>query len=206
MAFPQGDLASNRPGDAIRRKLAELEPNRLKRQFVRWSPDPDRRSWALGLIGERTTGRRLNSLRRHGWRILHAIQWPSKSDIDHLAIGPSGVFTINSKRHKGKTVWYGDRAITVNRSPTRHVATSEGEARRTARALSSGCGFSVSVRPVIAVVGASKISVKNAAPPVLVVEGTQVHALLSGLTPVLTPDEVEQIFNVARRPETWLPR
>ncbi|MFI9624537.1 nuclease-related domain-containing protein [Streptomyces sp. NPDC052042] len=78
----------------LRRKLAELEPNRLKRQFVRWSPDPERRSWALGLIGERATGRRLNSLRRHGWRILHAIQWPSKSDIDHLAIGPSGVFTI----------------------------------------------------------------------------------------------------------------
>jgi hypothetical protein len=55
-------------------------------------------------------------------------------------------------------------------------------------------------------VGASKISVKNAAPSVLVVEGTQVHALLSGLTPVLSPDEVEQIFNVARRPETWQSR
>ncbi|WP_323179837.1 nuclease-related domain-containing protein [Streptomyces sp. NBC_01285] len=199
----QGDLVANRPGDAIRQKLAELEPNRVKRPFARWSPDREVRSWALGLIGERTTGRRLNSLRRQGWRILHSIQWPSKSDIDHLAIGPSGVFTINSKFHKGKTVWYGDHAITVNRAPTRHIAISEHEAQRTSRALSDQCGFPVPVRPVVAVVGAARVSVKNAAPPVLVVDGSKVHAILSGLTPVLTSEQVEHIFSVARQRETW---
>lgn len=199
----QGDLVANRPGDAIRQKLAELEPNRVKRCFARWSPDRETRSWALGLIGERTTGRRLDSLRRQGWRVLHSIQWPSKSDIDHLAIGPSGVFTINSKFHKGKAVWYGDHAITVNRAPTKHIVISEHEARRTSLALSSRCDFPVPVRPVIAVVGAAKVSVKNAAPPVLVVDGTKVHALLSGLSPTLTPAQIEHIFNVARQRETW---
>ncbi|MFF6893079.1 nuclease-related domain-containing protein [Streptomyces microflavus] len=204
--MPQDDLVGNRPGDAIRRKLAELEPNRVKRPFARWSPDREIRNWALGLIGERTTGRRLNTLRRQGWRVLHSVQWPSKSDIDHLAIGPSGVFTINSKFRKGKAVWYGDHAITVNRSPTRYIVVSEHEAQRTSRALSDRCGFFVPVRPVIAIVGAAKISVKNATPPVLVVDGAKAHTLLSGLAPVLPPERVEQIFSVARRPETWTGR
>lgn len=199
----QEDLVGNRPGDAIRRKLAELEPNRVKRPFARWSPDREIRSWALGLVGERTTGRHLNALRRQGWRVLHSVQWPSKSDIDHLVIGPSGVFTINSKFHKGKAVWYGDHAITVNRAPTRHIAVSEHEARRTSRTLSDHCGFLVPVRPVIAIVGAAKVSVKNAAPPVLVIDGASVRTALSGLAPVLPPERVEQIFSVARRGATW---
>ncbi|MCX4396874.1 MULTISPECIES: nuclease-related domain-containing protein [unclassified Streptomyces] len=164
------------------------------------------RSWALGLVGERTTGRRLNTLRRAGWRVLHSVQWPSKSDIDHLVIGPPGVFTINSKFHKGKTIWYGDHAITVNRAPTRHIVAGEHEARRTSRTLSDRCGFLVPVRPVIAIVGAARVSVKNAAPPVLVVDGARVHAVLSGLTPVLSPERVEHIFSVARQRETWTGR
>ncbi|MFG2284885.1 nuclease-related domain-containing protein [Streptomyces sp. NPDC048595] len=108
----QSDLASNKPGEALRRKLAELEPKGIKRLTARWSSDLEVRSWAHGLVGERITGRRLNKLRRQGWRVLHAVQWPSGSDIDHLVIGPPGVFTINSKRHSGKTVWYGDHALT----------------------------------------------------------------------------------------------
>ncbi|MEV5601914.1 nuclease-related domain-containing protein [Streptomyces sp. NPDC052299] len=172
----------------------------------RWSPDREIRNWALGLAGERSTGRRLNTLRRQGWRVLHSVQWPSGSDIDHLVIGPSGVFTINSKCHRGKTVWYGDHAITVNRAPTRYIVVSEHEARRTSRALSDHCGFLVPVRPVIAIVGAARLSVKNAAPPVLVIDGATVHTVLSGLAPVLPPERVERTFSVARRGETWAGR
>jgi hypothetical protein len=29
--------------------------------------------------------------------VVHAIQWATGADIDHLAIGPAGVFSINSK-------------------------------------------------------------------------------------------------------------
>jgi hypothetical protein len=197
------DLAGNRPGDAVRRKLAELEPNRVKRMLARWSNDPDVRSWASGLVGERFTGKRLNGLRRSGWYVLHAVQWESGADIDHLVIGPPGVFTVNSKRHPGKQVWYGDRAITVNRAPTRHIAKSEYEAKRTARVLSARCGFAVEVRPVIAVVGAASLKVRNASAPVLVLEGAECGRRLSGLAPRLSVDQVRHVFAVARQRGTW---
>jgi len=199
----QDDLALNRPGDAVRRKIVELQPNRLKRLLGRWMRGSEIHSWANGLVGERVTGRRLNRLRGRGWYILHAVQWDSGSDIDHLVIGPAGIFTVNSKRHKGKTVWYGDTAITVNRAPTRHIVISQHEAHRVAQVLSRHSGFNVPVRPVIAVVDAAKLTVKNAAPPVLVLAADQVDRALSGLSPTLSKEQVARIYAIARSPQTW---
>ncbi|WP_330437542.1 nuclease-related domain-containing protein [Streptomyces griseoaurantiacus] len=198
------DLARNRPGDAVRRKIQELQPNPVLRLIDRRRPRSEIRSWADGLTGERLTGRRLDRLRSRGWFTLHAIQWANGTDIDHLAIGPAGVFCVNSKRHRGKTVWYGDTAVTVNGSPTRHIAASQSEARRVSRALSKFCGMNIPVRPVISVVHAAKLTVKGANPPVLVLDVEQLGRVLSGLAPVLPPDQVAHIYDVARDARTWL--
>jgi hypothetical protein len=197
-------LARNRAGDAVRRKIRELQPNPLLRLISRWSPESEIRSWSDGLVGERVTGRRLDRLRGRGWFTLHAVQWASGADIDHLAIGPAGVFSINSKRHRGKSVWYGDAAMTVNGAVQRHIAVSLSEARRVSRALTRGCGVDVPVRPVISVVHAAKLTVKSANPPVLVLEVQRLDQVLSGLRPVLTPAQVARIYGVARDARTWL--
>jgi hypothetical protein len=197
------DLARNRPGDAVRRKIQELQPNPLLRLLDRWRPGSEIRSWSDGLTGERITGKRLNSLRSRGWFTLHAIQWATGADIDHLAIGPAGVFSINSKRHRGKSVWYGDAAITVNGAVQRHISIGQSEARRVSRALSRRCGIDVPVRPVISVVHAAKLTVKNADPPVLVLAVQDLDRVLSGLSPVLQPDQVAHIYGAARDARTW---
>ncbi|MEU8851250.1 nuclease-related domain-containing protein [Streptomyces sp. NPDC048564] len=203
MTAAPNDFALNRPGDAVRRKIIELQPNTLMRLVGRWLPGTEIHSWCNGLVGERVTGRRLSRLKGRGWRILHAVQWDSGADIDHLAIGRAGVFAINSKRHKGKSVWYGDHAITINGTSTRHVVISQREARRVAQTLSRRCAFEVSVRPVISVVHAAKLKVKNAAPSVLVLPVEEVDRTLSGLSPLLTQDQVDRVYAVARDPRTW---
>ncbi|SDC09381.1 nuclease-related domain-containing protein [Streptomyces prasinopilosus] len=197
------DLAQNRPGDAVRRKIRELQPNPVLRLIDRWRPDSEIRSWADGLTGERLTGRMLDRLRDRGWFTLHAIQWASGADVDHLAIGPAGVFSVNSQRHRGKTIWYGDTAITVNGFSTRHVAVGQAEARRISRALTARCGVDVPVRPVIAVVHAAKLTIKGANPPVLVLPVERLAGVLSGLSPLLLPDQVAHIYAVARNARTW---
>lgn len=198
------DLARNRPGDAVRRKMLELQPNPVLRLIDRWRPGSEIRRWSDGLTGELLTARRLHRLRGRGWFTLHAIQWASGADIDHLAIGPAGVFAINSKRHRGKTIWYGDAAMTVNGAPTRHIAISQSEARRISRTLSRRCGVDVPVRPVISVVHAAKVTVKRANPPVLVLAVDDLVRVLSGLSPTLSADQVARIYAVARKPDTWV--
>jgi len=70
----------------------------------------EERAWRVGAVGEEKVADRLAKLvtKDPRWRVLHAIPVGERgSDIDHLAIGPAGVFTINAKYHAGAKIWVG---------------------------------------------------------------------------------------------------
>jgi hypothetical protein len=86
--------------------------------FAWWqrpAPDPDR--WARGANAEVATARLLARLPR-GFVVLHDRRAPgSPGNIDHIVIGPSGVWVIDSKArraelriHRGQ-VWAGHRVV-----------------------------------------------------------------------------------------------
>ena len=63
---------------------------------MRESPPDYIANWQLGAWGEKATAKALNPLVREGWRILHDLQ-QKHGNIDHIAVGPGGVFLLNSK-------------------------------------------------------------------------------------------------------------
>jgi Nuclease-related domain len=66
-------------------------------------PSLDAVAWRQGAAGERRTARLLGPLERHGWAVLHDLAIPhSQANIDHLLIGPGGVFVIDSKQYRGR--------------------------------------------------------------------------------------------------------
>jgi Nuclease-related domain len=70
---------------------------------LRFRPSPDAVVWRRGAAGERRTARLLTVLERHGWSVLHDLAVPrSQANIDHLVIGPGGVFVIDSKQYRGR--------------------------------------------------------------------------------------------------------
>jgi hypothetical protein len=70
---------------------------------LRFRPSPDAVAWRRGAAGERRTARLLDPLERDGWAILHDLAVPcSRANIDHLVIGPNGVFVIDSKQYRGR--------------------------------------------------------------------------------------------------------
>jgi Nuclease-related domain len=70
---------------------------------LRFRPSPDASAWQRGAVGERRTARLLGPLERHGWAVLHDLAVPrSRANIDHLVIGPGGVFVIDSKQYRGR--------------------------------------------------------------------------------------------------------
>jgi Nuclease-related domain len=70
---------------------------------LRFKPSPEAVAWRRGAAGERRTARLLAVLERHGWAVLHDLAIPrSQANIDHLVIGPGGVFVIDSKRYRGR--------------------------------------------------------------------------------------------------------
>jgi Nuclease-related domain len=86
---------------------------------LRFQPSPDAVAWRRGAAGERRTARLLRQLERHGWAVLHDLALPgSRANIDHLVIGPGGVFVIDSKHYRGRLqldgsgrLWHGRYAL-----------------------------------------------------------------------------------------------
>ena len=69
---------------------------------LRFRPSEQARAWQRGAHGERRTARLLDRLTRDGYVVVHDLAVPgSPANIDHLVIGPSGVFVIDSKQWTG---------------------------------------------------------------------------------------------------------
>ncbi|UFR07365.1 NERD domain-containing protein [Streptomyces sp. Go40/10] len=75
-------------------------------------------------------------------------------DIDHLLIGPGGVFSINTRHHHKRAVRVGDDFVKVDHGkPEPYARKSRAEASRVARVLERYGDFSVPVEPVLVFVG-----------------------------------------------------
>ena len=203
---PSATLIGRHAGSAvIVRCLAEQahEPSRRVLQRV-FGVDPlgaDARSWYAGALGELRVARRLDRL-GDGWRVLHAVPVGSgESDIDHVVVGPAGVFTINTKHHDGARVWVGAKRILVNGQPTDHVRNAEHESARATRLLREALGEDVPVRSAIVIVGARELTIRQQPAAVEVMTDQR---LLSWLrTRRATTIDVDAVAAVVSRPDTW---
>jgi hypothetical protein len=162
----------------------------------------DERAWRIGADGEEEVGRRLAKL-GGDWRVLHAVPVGERdSDIDHVVIGPPGVFTLNTKNHPGKSIWVAERTLMVSGQKTEYLRNSTFEARRAKALLSAACGFDVPVEAVIVVMG-EKLTIKAPLLDVHVVARRGIVKWLKGRPPTLTPEGVAEIYQQARSAATW---
>jgi hypothetical protein len=109
----------------------------------------------LGLHGERTVGQLLESLRAQGYRVFHDIT-EEGYNIDHMLIGPAGVFAIETKTHskplKGQVnVIYDGERITLNgHAPDRDpLIQAKAAARHVRNILKQTTGKDTRVEPVV---------------------------------------------------------
>lgn len=159
--------------------------------------------WYLGAIGELEVGAVLNYL-GPGWRVIHSIPVGTRgSDVDHLVIGPGGVFTINTKHHERGQVWVASRRLMVNGQRTEHLRNSEHEANRVSRLLGAATQSDVDVTPLVVVVAARSITMRERPPRVVVLESTQLVRWLQSKPMTLDDERLQVLFAAATRQETW---
>ena len=69
---------------------------------LRFRPSEQARTWQRGAQGERHTARLIRRLGRVGFVVFHDLAVPgSQANVDHLVIGPTGVFVIDGKQWTG---------------------------------------------------------------------------------------------------------
>lgn len=201
-------LAHRRPAASViaecLRVQSTVPPNTAVQRFFGVSPlGRDAEPWYVGALGELEVARRLEALGT-GWVVLHSVPvGTGSSDLDHVVVGPAGVFTINSKHHRGQTVWVGAKRILVNGQRTDHLRNAAFEAKRTAKLLSAAAGTPVVVRPIIAIVGAKRLTVRERPTDVVVLRETDLVRWLRRRPVVLTPELVQHVAAVAARPGAW---
>jgi hypothetical protein len=117
---------------------------------LRFRPSSQARAWQRGAQGERHTARLLDRLGREGYVVFHDLAMPdSPANLDHLVVGPSGVFVIDSKQWTGQVYQSADGLIWHNHYRLdRTLATIGWQAKTLGRLLG------VPVAPLVCVHGA----------------------------------------------------
>ena len=202
------DLAELAPGAQARKQAVELREAAPVRTFVArvFGMHTEERAWRVGAVGEEKVADRLAKLvaKDPRWRVLHAIPVGERgSDIDHLAIGPAGVFTINAKYDAGAKIWVGGDTLLVNGARVPYVRNSRHEARRAGRLLSAATGLETSVTGVVVPVRADDVVVKAQPDGVRVVPRFQLVRWLRRQPEVLDDVTIAAIYEAARRSTTW---
>lgn len=178
---------------------------RVERLVGRDPVEPDARPRYTGAIGERAVAARLATL-PPGWSVLHSLPvGRDGADIDHLVVGPGGVLTITTMHHVDASLWVAGRTVLVAGSSRAIVQKAEAEARRVDRIVAGVLADPPAVLPVVAIVGAKRITVRRAPRSVTVLRAEHLRRFLRALPARLGPDEVLALSAAFEDPATWQP-
>ena len=201
-------LADRVPGQAVMNEALRIhsgEPERSwLRRFLGARPLSEHsRPWFQGALGEIAVGKILDGLGPE-WTVLHAVPvGAGTSDIDHVLVGPAGVFTLNTKHHSGQRVWVGRHTILVAGQKQHHLTHARHEASRAEKLLTAAVGEPVPVTPVVVLVAPKKLTIKQKPSGVVVLPDRELRRWLQRRRPVFTEDHVVRVAAAAVLPRTW---
>ena len=164
---------------------------------LRFRPSPEAIAWRRGAAGERRTARLLGPLEQLGWVVLHDLAVPgSRANIDHLAIGPGGIFVVDSKQYRGRLKLDPSGRLRHGRYPLASTLQAVSfEADQAAKVLPDP---GVVVVPIVAVHGAQVPWGKMVMNGVPIVPAQRLPSMLRQLPAVLGPERVVDLADQAR--------
>lgn len=157
-------------------------------------------AWNTGAEGERLTARHLAQLEPDGFVILHDRRLPGsrRANIDHVVIGPPGIFAVETKSLSGKVEIRGDEVYVAGRLRSRMLEEARREAIGVGVALAGELEeLELGVTPVIVVHRAQLPFFRSAAGGIHIVSGSDLVHALRGAEPVLSAEEVEWLAATA---------
>ena len=205
---PWVDLAANEPGRSVAATAAALRHEAPVRSLLArlLGVHTRERAFRVGADGERVVGGQLARLPA-GWHALHSVPVGTRgADIDHVVIGPGGVYTVNTKHLPDARVWLRGDTLVVNGHERDYVPAARSEAERASRLLGRALGRPVAVVGIVGLVGVENgfnVRCQPADGSVTVVGQRQLVPWLLRRRAILRPSDVEAVFAAARRPATW---
>jgi hypothetical protein len=159
---------------------------------LRFRVSEDARNWRRGARGERRTARQLDRLTDRGWVVFHDLAVPGfRANIDHLAVGPSGIFLIDSKNWRGRlvfapdgTLWHGSYPMTAALATIGFEVAAIADALETPRSA---------VEPLIVIHGSAIPWGEQFLGGVGILPGRQLVPTLLALPPRLSDQQITEL-------------
>ncbi|WP_345068595.1 nuclease-related domain-containing protein [Leifsonia kafniensis] len=192
--------------EELLRQQSRTPPRTGFGRFFGYSPlGADSLSWYQGAQGEIVVGAILDGMPPE-WMVFHAVPIGTKgADIDHLIIGPGGVFTINTKHHRDKAVWVAGRTLMVSGQKQPHIRNSEFEAKRVTKMLAERMPQLAPAQPVLALVSPKSLSIKKPSETVKVLTAGSLRRWLLARPAVMSAAEALELAAIFDDPATWPP-
>jgi hypothetical protein len=176
--------------------------------YLAWRAHESTAVWRGKRRGDVITGRILRrTLRRRGYHVLDGRSIPGKASVDHLVIGPGGMWVIDNEAWAPDTdiARYGSRLFLGERTGTKVAQELIQVANELAELLGRETGITVEAKPLLAVHG-GKITAGEHVRGVVVAEGITVlyprripRWILSHPTGELTDEQVDLLSRTAAR-------
>lgn len=201
-----GDEATRKAGENLRQWAGD--DRSALRRFIDRLRDKDGADPKLaGLMGEELVGKELAKL-GEPWTVIHGVRVGPKADVDHLVLGPAGVFCLNTKRlDYDADVVVTARQFRVNGYSRDYYPKAVNEASRVEVRLQAAVGWDIPVQPVVVVCNVNKANVRFREQPddVAVVFRRDVVRWLRSKPTMLAPEQISMLVRKARHPSTWDP-
>ena len=165
-------------------------------------------AWQKSSAAERRTERQLKSLHRNGYLVLHARAVPrddegvSDGRIDHLVIGPSGVYAIDSEKWDKRLPVRTMSHLKLFHGPFNkkdRLDEARWEAQMASEIIGERVGFEVPVQPSVAIYGPSIPWKVMRVREVDVYAGNRARSYFRRRPKILTDGDVQRIFQAAEK-------
>ncbi len=191
--------------ECVKRQSAARPRGRLA-IFLGLSPlHPDARPAYNGAIAAIAAASQLDQL-SDDWTVLNSVPLGAgDGELDHLVIGPGGVFVLATRNYRGRRVRAGGNILTVDGHKTDEIRALRYAERRATDVLRQALGAHVTISPVIVVAESASLTIEPKAPAVPVLSIDRIPRWFHNRDRVLSDTAVNRIVEVAQRDSTWDP-
>ena len=158
-------------------------------------------AWRRASVAERRTEAQLRKLERSGYRTLHARSIPgSEAQIDHLVVGPTGVYAVDSEKWDKRLPVRVQMAKKLFHGPfdmKPRITEAKWEAAQASELISASYGREISVVPSLAIYGPPVPWKIMTIRGVDVYEGGRARRWITKRERALTDAEIDRIYEIA---------